>query len=111
MREDRRHRVRAIAEANAYIYYQLRDIGITSQIDENIGIEFMNLDLIMAANSFASSSQNNHRSSSDIQEELETSKLDETVISDTDSISNDALLFDQIRTEFIQESNKELGLN
>ena len=44
-------RVRAMAEANTYIYYKLREEGITSQTDENIGIEFMNLDHIMGTNS------------------------------------------------------------
>ena len=58
------------------MYYKLRGKGITSQIDENIGIEFMNLDLVMAANSHASSQLYSNRSSGSLQEETESSKFE-----------------------------------
>ena len=51
---DRKRGIRAMAEANAFMYYKLREEGITSQTDENIGIEFMNLNLVMVTKSSAS---------------------------------------------------------
>ena len=51
-KSDKRRGLRAMAEANAFMYYKLREEGITSRTDENIGIEFMNLNLVvMATNS------------------------------------------------------------
>ena len=51
---DRNRGMRAMAEANAFMYYKLREESITSQTDENIGIEFMNLNFVMVTKSNAS---------------------------------------------------------
>ena len=44
---DRQKEIRAIAEANEFMYYQLKNAGLAKQIDENIGMEFLNIDLLM----------------------------------------------------------------
>ena len=40
--------IRAKAEANEFMYYKLKENGLLKRIDENIGIEFLDLDRIMA---------------------------------------------------------------
>ena len=40
-------KIREIAEVNEFLYYKLREEGLTQQIDEDIGIEFLNLDRIL----------------------------------------------------------------
>ena len=41
-------KIRTIAEANEYMYYKLKEQGLTEMIDENIGLEFLNLDYLMS---------------------------------------------------------------
>ncbi len=57
--------IRAIAEANSFMYYKLKEEGITRQIDENIGMEFLNLDLVMSQHD--SSPLMSHHSSGSLQ--------------------------------------------
>jgi len=38
---------RAVAQANEYMYYKLREQGLSKQIDVSIGIEFINLDKLI----------------------------------------------------------------
>ena len=38
-----------MAEVNEYMYYKLREQGLIDKIDENIGIEFLDLDRIVAS--------------------------------------------------------------
>ena len=47
--------VRSILEANEFMYYKLKEEGLAKRIDENIGLEFINLDLLLAQPSTLSS--------------------------------------------------------
>ena len=38
--EQQRMNLRAKAEANEYLYYRMKEIGLIGNIDEEIGIEF-----------------------------------------------------------------------
>ena len=40
--------IRTIAEANEFMYYKLKEVGLAHEIDENIGLEFLNVDLLMS---------------------------------------------------------------
>ena len=50
LESDHLEKMREIAEVNEFLYYKLREEGLTSQIDEDIGIEFLNLDRILMRN-------------------------------------------------------------
>ena len=40
-------KIREMAEVNEFLYYKLREEGLTQRLDEDIGIEFLNLDRIL----------------------------------------------------------------
>ena len=40
-------KIKGIAEVNEFLYYKLREEGLTQRLDEDIGIEFLNLDKIL----------------------------------------------------------------
>ena len=46
--------VRARAEVNEFMYYKLKESGLTKGIDEKIGMEFIDLDRILRANTHVS---------------------------------------------------------
>ena len=106
-RSDQLRSIRAIAEANAFMYYKLKEEGITRQIDENIGIEFLNLDLIMSQHD--SSPPMSHHSSGSVQTKSTNSRIGDDAKSFDEDNSDDAL-FEQVRIDFMRKTHEESGL-
>ena len=44
--------IKTRAQANEFLYYKLKEIGLVTQIDENIGVELLDLERIFSQQGF-----------------------------------------------------------
>ena len=92
------------------MYYKLKEAGLVDNVDETIGLEFLDLDRIIAtSNSHHSSNKttpvvsSRHHSSSNLQQESNASENMESAKAESPE-STDRLLA-KVRADFMQESS------
>ena len=91
--------VRAATEANEEIYYKLKDAGLIARIDEDIGVEFINLATVMLKKSTVtdlSSRSNTLIGSSSASGTSESAEF----LNENNSICT----IDRVREDFMKES-------
>lgn len=96
------------AEANEFMYYKMRESGLTTRMDEEIGIEFLAWDQALAAGSIVSEENFTIKKSafSKRSDSLNSSD-DESLLSMelSNSKSSGDLIFAKIRDEFQAEQS------
>ena len=109
-------KIREIAEVNEFLYYKLREEGLTHRLDEDIGIEFLNLDRILqrtqtidSMSKHSTPTQTQRRSANSnsvVQNETEDADFE------PNSTPSDSRLFQRVRDDFIRSSAEyDLVLN
>ena len=111
-------KIREIAEVNEFLYYKLREEGLTHRLDEDIGIEFLNLDRILqrtqtidSMSKHSTPTQTQRRSANSnsvVQNETEDANFEPS------STPSDSRLFQRVRDDFIRSSgeyDRDLVLN